>query len=281
MVGKTICFVTVKRINVHSTLLFALILSLSTAYSQENLEIYRGNSSYADGKFDEAKVHYDKALSNNPSSYKGNYNLGNANYKQENFEDAVSIYEQAIASSNTDSEKSDAFHNLGNTYLQSGKYEESIKAYKNALRINPQADDSRYNLAFSKKMMRQEEQQKNQENQNKDQEDKEEQKEENQDPENKDQEENQDQDSEDGEENEEDKQDDDNQDSEEDEQKEDKPKDGDQNEDGQEEAEPKPIQLTPREAEQLLEAAKNEDQKIQLQLKKKQKGDPRKIEKDW
>ena len=88
-------------------------------------------------------------------------------------------------------------------------------------------------------------------------------------------------DSEDGEENEEDKQDGDNQDSEEDEQKEDKPKDGDQNEDGQEEAEPKPIQLTPREAEQLLEAAKNEDQKIQLQLKKKQKGDPRKIEKDW
>ena len=157
MVGKTICFVTVKPINVHSTLLFALILSLSTAYSQENLEIYRGNSSYADGKFDEAKVHYDKALSNNPSSYKGNYNLGNANYKQENFEDAVSIYEQAIASSNNDSEKSDAFHNLGNTYLQSGKYEESIKAYKNALRINPQADDSRYNLAFAKKMMREKE----------------------------------------------------------------------------------------------------------------------------
>ncbi|MDC1222200.1 tetratricopeptide repeat protein [Salibacteraceae bacterium] len=251
------------KCKLHISLVGLLILASLCLKAQENLELYRGNSNYADGEFDEAKVHYQKAIENNPSSYKGSYNLGNTSYKQENFEDAVTIYEQAIAASKNDSEKSDAFHNLGNTHLQSGKFEESIKAYKNALRLNPSAEDSRYNLAFAKKMLEQEQEQEK-EQEDKDNQDK---KDEEKGDSDKEKEENQDSDK----------------DQEEDESGENEPKDGEEKEDGQKDdkPEPKPIQLTPREAEQLLEAAKNEDQKIQMQLKKKQKGDPRKIEKDW
>jgi hypothetical protein len=42
------------------------------------------------------------------------------------------------------------------------------------------------------------------------------------------------------------------------------------------------MNLSPREAEQMLEAAKEQDQKIQMQLKKQEKkADPKIIEKDW
>lgn len=243
------------------------------SYSQENLELYRGNSDYTDGDFEQADMHYQNALKENPTSYKGHYNLGNSAYKQEKYEDAVNIYEQALASSNNDTERAEAFHNLGNTHLQSGKFEESIKAYKNALRLNPTADDTRYNLAFAQKMMQQQEQQEEQ------QQDKQEENEKDQ------QGDEQNQENQDNQEKEQDSEDKNDKDSEEDGQdsENDKPKPGEEEKDGDEKSKPKPkpIQLTPREAEQMLEAARNEDQKIQMQLKKKQNGKPKKIEKDW
>ncbi len=263
MVGKTVCFAILIKCNLYICLVSVLILTGIRLNAQENLELYRGNSYYVDGDFDEAKVHYQKAIEDNPSSYKGSYNLGNTNYRQENFENAVTIYEQAIAASKNDSEKSDAFHNLGNTYLQSGEFEESTKAYKNALRLNPSAEDTRYNLAYAKKMIKKKEEQENKGDKPEDdkESDSDDGNEEKKDGSDKEKEENQDSDK----------------DAEKDESEENESKDGEEKDDG----EPKLIQLTPREAEQLLEAANNEDIKIQMQLKKKQKGDPRKIEKDW
>jgi Ca-activated chloride channel homolog len=253
-----------------SLLSFVLVLLASTAHSQDQLDIYRGNTAYSKGEYETAKDHYNKAIDKNPNSYKGTYNLGNATYKAENFEDAVSHYQQAISSATDDVAKAEAMHNLGNTYLQSSKLEEAIKTYKDALRNNPTAEDTRYNLAFAQKMMKQqekEEQEKEEKGEDEDKDkdkDKEEQEQEEEDKGDKEEEK-------DGE-------------KEEDEDKEgEEEKEKDPTEEGeeQEKEQPKPINLTPREAEQMLEAAKNEDQKIQMQLKQKQPSSAKKIEKDW
>ena len=110
--------------------LVGLLAATNFLSAQENLELYRGNSKYADGNYDEAKTHYEKAIAENPTSYKGTYNLGNATYKGKNFEEAVSFYEQAIASTNDNMQKAEAMHNLGNTYLQSGNLRKASKHIK-------------------------------------------------------------------------------------------------------------------------------------------------------
>ena len=239
-----------------SLLSFVLVILASTAYSQDQLDIYRGNTAYSKGEYETAKEYYNKAIDKSPNSYKGTYNLGNATYKAENFEDAVSHYQQAISSATDDVAKAEAMHNLGNTYLQSSKLEEAIKTYKDALRKNPAAEDTRYNLAFAQKMMKQQEKEEKGEDEDKDKDkgDKEEEQ--------------------DGEKEED-------EDKEGEEEKEKDPTENDEEDEEQEKEQPKPINLTPREAEQMLEAAKNEDQKIQMQLKQKQPSSAKKIEKDW
>ncbi|HAV54019.1 MAG TPA: hypothetical protein DCX41_03680, partial [Aequorivita sp.] len=41
----------------------------------------------------------------------------------------------------------------GNTYMNEKKYTEAVEAYKNALRNNPNDDETRYNLALAKDML--------------------------------------------------------------------------------------------------------------------------------
>ena len=250
--------------------IFPVILCFAlNATAQGDLEVYRGNQAFMEGDYEDAKKHYLEALVQNPESYKGTYNLGNTDYRQENYEQALLSYQQAIDKSATQLQKAEAYHNLGNTFLQSGKLEESIEAYKQALRIDPALNDTRYNLAYALQQLR--EQQQNQE-QNKDQQ---QENEENQDKKNEEKK-NQDQDKDqEGQEKEKKNQQD---------QEKGENKDGEQQKDREkgEEQQPRPVNLSPREAEQMLEAARNEDQRIQMMLqKKKNPGDPKKIEKDW
>jgi Ca-activated chloride channel homolog len=241
------------------------ILAYSTGFSQENLELYRGNKSFVDGDLSDAKSHYEKALIANPNSFKGPYNIGNATYKEENFEGAIGSYQQALGRTENPLEKAEVYHNLGNTYLQSGKLGESIQAYKDALRLNPGAQDTRYNLAFAQKMKKKEEQQQEQNKNDK------------KDDQQKDQEK-KDGDEEEDEKGEKDKNKEDKQDEE---GKENKDERGEGDEKDEQQAAPKPMNLSPREAEQMLEAAKNEDQKIQMQIRQQKKSQGKKIEKDW
>ncbi len=44
---------------------------------------------------------------------------------------------------------------MGNSYLQSAEYDKSIEAYKNAIKLNPNHDMSRYNMAVATKIQEQ------------------------------------------------------------------------------------------------------------------------------
>jgi Ca-activated chloride channel homolog len=131
--------------------------------------IRQGNNKYDAGKYKDAEIDYRKALSHDSASVKGNYNLGNALYKQNNFNESASAYQKLSQSKIRESDKSKVFHNLGNSLFENKKYEESINAYKQSLRLNPKDDDTRYNLAYALSKLKQQQQQKNQ--QNKDQKD--------------------------------------------------------------------------------------------------------------
>lgn len=166
----------------YSILLLVLILSGLTAYPQkENTLLRQGNREFDKGDFKEAEKDYRKALELNKESVKGQFNLGTAVYKNNNFEESAKIYSN-LAEKNTDREvKSKVFHNLGNSYLQSKEYEKSILSYKNALMNDPKNLDTKYNLEYAKMMLKKQQQQQKQDDKKDDKKDQKDKKDQNKD----------------------------------------------------------------------------------------------------
>ena len=144
--------------------LFAAACSL--AQSPRSL-MKKGNEQYLEKKYDDAETNYRKALQKADTARPGEkaaaaFNVGDALYKKGNFEQAASQFRSIASIKNTERiVQSGAYHNLGNSLLKMKKYEESIDAYKNALRLNPADDDTRYNLSYARSMLKQQQQQNN------------------------------------------------------------------------------------------------------------------------
>jgi tetratricopeptide (TPR) repeat protein len=146
--------------------------AIQPVLSQSDKKLIRdGNKLFEQKKFSDAEVAYKKSLNKNQKSYEGNFNLGDAYYKQGKYDEAAKQFQDLNSQKSSDKNQSAALHNLGNTMLQNKKYEESIEAYKQALKANPKDDDTRYNLAYAQSMLRQQQQQQQQQNQDKDKKD--------------------------------------------------------------------------------------------------------------
>ncbi len=238
-----------------------LIFATSALAQKENKYIRSGNDNYEEENFKDAEVDYMKALEKNPESLRSQYNLGGALYKQENFEDASKLYNNLASLGTEKVSPADSYYNLGNTLLKAEKYPESIEAYKNALRLNPDDMDAKYNLEYAKKKLQDQQQQEQNQDQDQDQDKK--------DEENKDQEK-QDQEQKDQEQKDQDQQEQ-NQDQQQQEQNQ-----------QQQQQQPQPQQISKQDAERMLEALKNDEnktlEKVNLQ---KGKGKAKKVEKDW
>ncbi|MEH6764298.1 MAG: tetratricopeptide repeat protein [Aequorivita antarctica] len=229
-------------------------------------------------EFPTAEADYRQAISLNPKSETAKYNLGTAYYGKDKNAEAMLRFKQAATTASSKNEKHKAFHNLGNTYMNEKKYTEAVESYKNALRNNPNDDETRYNLALAKDML-----EKNppppedKDDKNKDQ---------NEDKKDQDKKDQQDKDDK----NKEGDKGDEKEDKDKGDQKEDK-KEGDQGKpdkpkdeegDKPQQQQPVPGQLSPQQVKSLLEAMNNEEKKTQDKINaEKQKGAKVKTDKDW
>src|SRR5690349_5711593 len=66
-----------------------LALPVSLHAQPDNKPVIKGNKLYKEGKFDEAIVEYRKAAATDPNNPVIQYNLGNAVFKKENFDEAL------------------------------------------------------------------------------------------------------------------------------------------------------------------------------------------------
>ena len=124
--------------------------------------IRQGNREYEKEKFAESEISYRRALDKNKAFPDAVFNIGDALYKQEKYDDAVRQFEGSSAMTDNPDKKSEAFYNQGNSLLMGGKLQESIEAYKNSLRLKPGNLEAKYNLAFAQDLLRKQEEQKNQ-----------------------------------------------------------------------------------------------------------------------
>lgn len=261
--------------------------AVQTPLAQEaQAALSSGATHLAEGSFAQAEADYRKALALGERE-NGAYNLGNEYHLRGQNKEALFRFKQAATDASSYAQKHRAFHNLGNAYMKEKMYQEAVEAYKEALRNNPQDDESRYNLAVAQDLL-----EKNppppDENKDdkKDQEEKEDQNQ-------------QDQQDQDGENQNDPNQNDQNQDNQDDQDQQDqgdnqkdskdqqgkdqgenqKPNEQNQNQNPQQ---PKPGQLSPQQIKNLLEAMNNEEQKVQDKMNlQKAKGAKVKRAKDW
>lgn len=142
-----------------SLLIFMLLADFGVMAQGENRLIRRGNKAYDRGDFKEAEVEYRKALERKGRAPVGEFNLGSAIYEQENFEESASIFDNLSRRSLPDDQRAKSFHNLGNSFMNLQQYDQAIQAYKNALRLNPDDFDTKYNLLYARQMIQNQEQQ--------------------------------------------------------------------------------------------------------------------------
>ena len=133
----------------------------------EKKYIRQGNGKYNDNKFSDSEVSYRKAIDKNKMSADAGFNLGDALYKQNKYEDAGKQFFENSNMNADNNRKSNSFYNLGNSLLNNKKIQESINAYKNSLKLNPGNPEAKYNLAYAQDLLKQEQQQKNQDKEDK------------------------------------------------------------------------------------------------------------------
>ena len=153
---------------------------------QARKDLRSGNKAFREQLYGTAEANYIKAATADPTSTIASYNLATTYYKEQHWDDALKEYERYLSLEKDDHMRmSNVWSSIGNVYLrkkgdepaqkrakqaeqmQSGQAPEqggdekkpdnlklSIEAYKNALRLNPKDDDTRYNLAVAQKMLK-------------------------------------------------------------------------------------------------------------------------------
>jgi Ca-activated chloride channel family protein len=97
-----------------------------------------------------------------------NTTLGNALYKSDKKEEALTAYEKAQSQMTNYGERSNALYNKGVVLQNDKKLEDCIVAYKNALKLDPNNVDARHNLQLALKKQQQEKQKQDQDKKDKD-----------------------------------------------------------------------------------------------------------------
>lgn len=115
------------------------------AHAQNN-EIKKGNEHYRKGDYEKAETEYATALGKDKNNYKAAFNQGNAQYRLKNFKQAAETYTAAAGNTTDNTEKARALYNKGTTLLKQENFTAAVAAFKEALKLNPNDTDCRYNL---------------------------------------------------------------------------------------------------------------------------------------
>lgn len=276
-------------------LTYILLFTACIAFAQDDVKekadalstsknlTWDANKALSSNDFIGAEVDYRKAIAKSGENVAAPYNLGNAYYNQATYGEAFGRFKQAGESATNKTDKHRAFHNMGNVFMKRKEYEKAVEAYKEALRNDPKDEETRYNLALAKELLKkqQDEQKKDDKNdENKDDKDKKD-----KDKDKKDEGDKGDK----GDQDEKDKKDED--DKGEDKKEDEKEGDGDKKEEQKKQPEkgdkpqqkqPRPNQLSKQQVQNLLEAMQQKEKKVQEKIDaKKIKGVKIKNEKDW
>lgn len=216
---------------------------MAASAQTDRQHIRDGNRLYRQQKFDKAEVEYRKAVDKNKENPQAYYNLGCALMQQQKDSLAITNLETAGKLETSKMRKAKVYHNIGVICQGHQLFSEAIDAYKESLRNNPNDDETRYNLALCQKQLKNKKNDKNQKNNN----------------------DNKDKDKNNSGKNNQDKQ-----------------NQNDKNKEDQKQQKQPEDQMSKENAEQLLQAALQEEKNTQQKMKKQQAmPQKRRLQKNW
>ena len=220
-------------------LLLLVCGEVSAQQMRERGLVRKGNREFKREQFEKSVDSYQRALQHDSTCFEAKYDLASALYRTERYDKAEKTLLSIVGdSTRTELERGEVAYNLGNTQFAQQKYKEALSSYRQAMRCNPNDEDAKFNYAFTKRLIQQQEQQQQQnQDQNQDQ--------------NKDNQ---------------DKQDNQNQQNEQNQQQ---PQNQDGKEDKQEGGQRPEGAMTPEQQEAMLQAIQAEEDKTQDKLKEK------------
>ena len=115
---------------------------------------WEANKDLSESNFVNAEANYRRAISKSAENSIAPYNLGNAYYENETYSEAFGRFKQAGENATNKKDKHMAYHNMGNVFMKNKEYQKAVDAYKEALRNDPTDEETRYNLAVAKEMLK-------------------------------------------------------------------------------------------------------------------------------
>ena len=143
------------------TVAFLLVGGTNAVAQTDRNLIRQGNRAFKSQKWAAAETQYRKAIYKNQKNPQAIYNLGCALLAQQKDSMAMVQFGNAAQLESNIFRRSKSYHNMGVVMQNHREYAQAIEYYKMALRCNPQDNETRYNLALCKKLLKN-----NQQNQN-------------------------------------------------------------------------------------------------------------------
>jgi len=214
----------------------------ATAVAEDYIDLVEhGNDAFKAGKYKEALQFYHSAETDLPESPELEYNMACALSQDGVYEEAVERYTKAMNAQDINFEAG-THYNLGNTHFRMEDYQSAIQSYQNSLELVPENVDAKYNLELARKKLKEQikPQEKEQEQQQQQQQEQEQEKKEEEQQQEK---------------------------------KQQKQQEQQEQQDQEQEQKPQPDEqkeMSKEDAERILNALKNDEEKIQKQLKREQ-----------
>ncbi len=178
-----------KRLILHMAMVSVAALCFGTHAAAQNMPerslVRKGNRQFAKERYEQSADSYRRALLSDSTSFEARYDLGNALLRMAMADStamndpqsaaakmstgyisqAEGMLQSAAADSlRSDAERAEAYYNLGNTQFAQRKLQEALKSYRRSLTLNPDDMEAKYNYAYTKKLL--ENQDQNQDDQN-------------------------------------------------------------------------------------------------------------------
>lgn len=132
-----------------------LLVGTAQAGAQTDRNLIRqGNRAFKSQKWAVAETQYRKAISKNQKNPQAIYNLGCALMAQQKDSMAIQQFTNAAQLETNRLRRAASCHNMGVIMQNHREYAQAIEYYKMALRCNPQDNETRYNLALCKKLLK-------------------------------------------------------------------------------------------------------------------------------
>ena len=155
----------------HIALLFVAVAFALPSAAQRMPErglVRKGNRQFAKERYERSADSYIEALKHDSTSFEARYDLAGAMFRTERYAEAEEALKQVVIDSLQSAEdRAEAYFNLGNAQFAQQKLQEALQSFRSSLVLNPDDMEAKYNYAYTKKLLEQNQNQN--QNQNQDQ----------------------------------------------------------------------------------------------------------------